>query len=182
MRYSKTISLLLILPFLVAFTLPVILETDRPIKNEEQPAEAELEKLPLFEVTLLDSGEPLSSLDLRGKYVLVDVWSTSCGICISEVPALEKVDKKYRDENFEIISIALSSEEDVQKFREERYSMSWKHAVAGSFDEGERALRQLLEVRGTPTYYFVSPDGEVLADREDFKEEGSFSKIIDRYL
>jgi len=182
MRHSRSISLLLILPFLVAFTLPVILETDRPIKNEEKSAKAELEKLPPFEVTLLDSGERLTSRDLRGTYVLIDVWSTSCGICIREVPVLEKVNEKYRDENFEIISIALSKREDVQKFREERYSMSWKHAVAESYEEGERALRQLLKVRGTPTYYFVSPDGKVLADREDFKQAGSFSKIIDRYL
>ncbi len=176
MKTIKMISLLFIAFFTLAITATDLIDE----KGSCSVPDSKLEQLPDFKMELLDSGKTFDSNELNGNYVLVDVWAPSCGVCVDHVPKLQKLNKKYSDANFEIISIALSSKEKVQKFRQEKYPMPWKHGLAERSRDGK--IVQALEVKSTPTYYLVSPEGDVLADNEDFKEEGSFTGIIDQYL
>ena len=175
MKAFKIISLFLIALVTLAFAA-------RGLLNDGGCSipDSDLEQLPAFEVELLDSGKTFNSEDLDGNYVLVDVWAPSCGVCVDQVPELQKLNKKYSNKNFEIVSIALSSKEKVQKFRQKEYPMPWKHGLAERSKDGE--IVQALEVKSTPTYYLVSPEGEVLATTKDFQEKGSFTGIIDQYL
>lgn len=176
MKTIKMISLFVIAFLTLAITAKEVVDK----KSSCSVPDSELEQLPDFKVELLDTGKTFDSNDLNGNYVLIDVWAPSCGVCVDQVPKLQKLNKKYSDANFEIVSIALSSKEKVQEFRQEKHPMPWKHGLAERSRDGE--IVQALEVKSTPTYYLVSPEGKVLADNEDFQEKGSFTGIIDRYL
>jgi thiol-disulfide isomerase/thioredoxin len=60
--------------------------------------------MPAFEARTLD-GETFSSTSLAGKTVLVNFWATWCAPCIEEMPALEAVWKRHKDEGFVIVGI-----------------------------------------------------------------------------
>ncbi len=44
-----------------------------------------------------------------GKVVMLDFWATWCDICKKEMPNLVKLQNKWKDRNFEILSIVLQS-------------------------------------------------------------------------
>jgi len=43
------------------------------------------------------TGADIASSDLRGAPVLVNFWASNCGPCVEEMPALEKLHKRYGD-------------------------------------------------------------------------------------
>jgi peroxiredoxin len=68
---------------------------------------------PLFETADLD-GKTQRLRDHQGKVVLINAWATWCGPCREEMPALEQLYQKRKDEGFMVFG--LSTEElDVQR-------------------------------------------------------------------
>lgn len=49
----------------------------------------------------------LSLAALRGKVVLVNLWATWCGPCISEMPQLDALEKRLGGGQFQVVPIAL---------------------------------------------------------------------------
>ncbi|MDR1340570.1 MAG: TlpA family protein disulfide reductase [Prevotellaceae bacterium] len=45
------------------------------------------------------SGDTLSLVDFKGKYLLLDCWYTYCGICYKKMPELQKLYDKYAGNN-----------------------------------------------------------------------------------
>lgn len=60
------------------------------------------------------SGTEFLLSGLKGKVVLLDVWSSWCIPCREQIPELRKLYKKYNSRGFEIIGISL--DEDKQKW------------------------------------------------------------------
>jgi cytochrome c biogenesis protein CcmG, thiol:disulfide interchange protein DsbE len=58
------------------------------------------------ELTLMDTQRVSRSLvDYRGQVVLVNLWATWCPPCKEEMPALQTLYNKYRDQGFVVIAI-----------------------------------------------------------------------------
>jgi peroxiredoxin len=53
------------------------------------------------------AGKKINMADLRGKVVLVNFWSTDCGVCVSEMPDIVKTYNTFKDKNFEVIAVAM---------------------------------------------------------------------------
>ncbi len=53
------------------------------------------------------SGNKISLSSFRGKYVLIDFWSSWCVPCRAENPALRAMYAKYKSKGFEIIGVSL---------------------------------------------------------------------------
>jgi thiol-disulfide isomerase/thioredoxin len=54
--------------------------------------------------------------DLRGKYILVDVWATWCTPCRAEIPHLQALEEKFKDKDIALVSISVDA--DKQKWSE----------------------------------------------------------------
>lgn len=52
---------------------------------------------PDFEVELIN-GEMFKLSDQRGKVVLINIWATWCGPCVSEMPDIDRLAKDYADD------------------------------------------------------------------------------------
>jgi peroxiredoxin len=106
------------------------------------------------------NGEPLSLAGLRGKYVLLNFWSTTCGPCIAEIPDLQNTYQAFRDDDRVVmISLALdSSERKVKAFVKER-EMLWRQVILrGEFDD---PIARAYKVTGIPSTLIIGPDGKV---------------------
>jgi thiol-disulfide isomerase/thioredoxin len=60
----------------------------------------------------LAEGPAFSSDALAGKVVLVSFFASWCRSCLEEIPLLKKMQKKFGEENFTILAIALDREND----------------------------------------------------------------------
>jgi thiol-disulfide isomerase/thioredoxin len=64
------------------------------------------EPMPSWSLQTLD-GKSLSSEDLRGKVVVLDVWATWCAPCVYEIPGYVDLHKKYADQGLVIVGISV---------------------------------------------------------------------------
>ncbi|WP_051678469.1 TlpA family protein disulfide reductase [Thiomicrospira pelophila] len=64
-------------------------------------------------------GETLNLADIRGDVVLVNFWATWCPPCVTEIPSMNRLLAKYRDQGLQILSVDFQqSAEEIAKFSE----------------------------------------------------------------
>jgi peroxiredoxin len=120
----------------------------------ENPRRAREPYAPDFSFTTAD-GEYVTVDDLRGKVVVLDFWGTWCPPCVSAVPALRDLNKKYsKDPNFMLIGIATRDDEDTWRSFIAANKMIWRQAR----DESTAVVRA-FKVRGFPTYLVIDHEG-----------------------
>lgn len=101
-------------------------------------------------------GETVRLSDLRGRPVLLNFWATWCPPCKIEMPDIEALYQKYKDQGFTVIAIdQQESAEAVQKYFDEM-GLSFQPVIDSS---GE--IFSLYRVVALPTSYFVDAEGVV---------------------
>lgn len=95
--------------------------------------------------------------ELRGKYILLDFWSTGCGPCIQAIPEMEEIAEMYKDK-LSVVSINEDSKASWQKFvREKKMSgIQWNE-----LRRGRTGLAAQYKVVGIPHYVLISPEGKI---------------------
>jgi peroxiredoxin len=63
--------------------------------------------VPVFDYTPLD-GIRRNSQALRGQVVLVNFWATTCGICVTDMPALTALHQRFAGPAFRTLAVAMS--------------------------------------------------------------------------
>jgi thiol-disulfide isomerase/thioredoxin len=119
-------------------------------------------RVPDFSVDLLDGGGTVSRQSLLGTTYLIDFWAIWCIPCIDEMPTLHTTYERFRDQDFEILSLSFDDSVDqVRDFRTTEFPMPWLNAHIAEGFSGDIAER--FDVRGLPKPILVGPDGRVLA-------------------
>jgi thiol-disulfide isomerase/thioredoxin len=91
------------------------------------------------------SGEAISLSDLRGQAVLINFWATWCPPCRQEMPAIQRVYERYRDQGFT----------EVAEFVEE-LGLTFPILL-----DREGEVFERYRVRGLPTSFFMDRAGVV---------------------
>lgn len=74
-------------------------------------------KAPDFTLPLVDGGQ-VSLSDYLGKsVVLIDFWSTTCDPCMTEMPHLVDLYKKYKDKGFVVLAISVDDPDSLAQVR-----------------------------------------------------------------
>ncbi|MDR1933457.1 MAG: TlpA family protein disulfide reductase [Spirochaetales bacterium] len=117
------------------------------------------QKPPLSDFTLpLLSGGTQSLDSLRGKVVFLNFWATWCPPCRAEMPAMEKLYQKFKNDGLAFFTVNIQEDKkDVEAFMKE-FGLSFP--VALDF-KGEAAA--MYGVRGIPTTYIIDRDGRIIA-------------------
>lgn len=110
------------------------------------------QNLPHFNLKSL-SGEIFSSEQLKGKPTLINFWFTQCPPCIDEMPALNKIAKKFK-EDFNFIAITYNNQDDVKKFLK-KHSFEFKHLVDA------KKYTDQLSLKSYPMNIFLDKNGIV---------------------
>lgn len=53
------------------------------------------------------NGDTAVLAEYRGRPVIVNIWATWCPPCVREMPALQRVYERYRDEGLEVLAVAV---------------------------------------------------------------------------
>lgn len=110
--------------------------------------------VPAFSATTLD-GAVINSDSLRGKVVLVNFWATWCLPCRAEMPFLESMWKRHRDDGLVVVGLSVDRGGEVQQFVRER-SITYPIAVVGG-----DAQAAFGGVPGIPTSFLLDREGRV---------------------
>lgn len=69
---------------------------------------------PSLELPRLEGGT-LSIEELRGKVVLLNIWATWCAPCVKEMPSMQRVYERHRDEGLEVLAVAVDHEPGIRQ-------------------------------------------------------------------
>jgi thiol-disulfide isomerase/thioredoxin len=117
-------------------------------------------------------GKKISLADYAGKAVLVNIWAPWCGPCRKEAPGFLRLYKEYKSKGFEILSVAVQTNEtDVRSFVS-TYAMTWP---VGIRDEVAIAYRTY----GLPDNYVFGPDGSVAKHFIGFTSEEALRHVLE---
>lgn len=110
-------------------------------------------KLPEFKLKDIN-GNIFTSSSLIGKPTLIDFWDTHCRGCILEMPELNKLKDKYKEEiNF--VAISYDPLDTAVNFLK-RKKFDFYHLV-----EGGNYARNILKISGIPVNIFIDRNGYV---------------------
>jgi thiol-disulfide isomerase/thioredoxin len=121
-------------------------------------------KLKSFKLPSLDGKKTISSSGYRGRVVLVNFWATWCKPCIKELPDLDRLYRKYRNNGMTFVAVATDEEaEGVQKIVDD-LKLAAKIAIAGE------AAAAAYDHPNFPFSFVVDGDGKIVAAYEAINE------------
>jgi peroxiredoxin len=123
--------------------------------------------------TLSDlQGNPWHLRDLKGKVVLVSFWATWCPPCRKEMPDLQALYDRYKDQGFVVVSISDEEAAKVQPFIAER-----KITYPVLLDPG-RKINDLFQVEGIPKSFVYNREGKLVAQSIDMRTRHQFQAML----
>lgn len=92
---------------------------------------------------------------LKGQYVFLDFWSTTCTGCIEELPLVKKLREEIPADKLVIIGMCYDTEEEYNKFIK-THPFGYSNALVS-----DELLKQ-LEINSFPTKVLIDPSGKIL--------------------
>ena len=114
-----------------------------------------------FELNDLD-GNPVSSKELFAQHAvtMVNIYTTWCGYCYMEMPALEKLSGEYADRDVAVVGICMDAASD-DKIAAAKQMLA-DTGVTYLNLAGNQDLAEALNTKAFPTTFFVGRDGRTL--------------------
>lgn len=123
-------------------------------------------------------GNKISSIDLKGKLIVLNIWGIGCGPCIAEMPALNSLVKLYANHpNVVFLAITADHKESLIKFFK-------THTFDYKVINEVKNITEIFNTNALPVHMVIGKNGEIinrsLGARDDIK---SFLKgVIDANL
>jgi len=110
--------------------------------------------------------------DLKGKVVLVNFWATWCPPCRKEMPDLQALYDKYKDQGLVVLSI---SDEEVAKVAPFIAEKKFSYPIL--LDPG-RKVNDAFIVEGIPKSFVYDREGKLVAQSIDMRTRGQFQQML----
>ncbi len=113
---------------------------------------------PPLEIQLGDLlGNIVRLSEFRGKIVFLNFWATWCPTCVVEMPSMEKLHHRFKDQDFAMIAVNLKESETQVKSFFEKLQLSFTALldVNGEVASG-------LAVNALPTTFFLDKKGRII--------------------
>ena len=129
---------------------------------------------PAPELVLTDiQGQPVTLSAFKGKTVLLDFWTTWCPPCRADAPALDKLYRKYGEQDLAIVGISVSEDRAVvEKFLKE-HPHSFPVVLTA-----ENEMPRPYQIGVFPTYIVIDRDGTVASAVEGDQGFSDLRKLL----
>lgn len=122
------------------------------------------------------NGKEVSLSDLKGKYILIDVWATWCSPCRNEIPFLKKLEEKMHGKKIEFVSISC----DKDKAAWEKMVKDEKLGGIQLFSDGDKTFMEAFGITGIPRFIMLDKKGNILKTKmiRPSKEEEIYTYLM----
>ena len=106
--------------------------------------------------------------DFKDRYVILDFWAVWCGACISELPRLDSLQQKYKDNLSIILVNCMRRSHDSEKKIRDLFTKNWQQVYHKDFNclvvaDSSNTFKHLFSFKVIPHYVWIDPAGVVLA-------------------
>ena len=123
--------------------------------------------------TLTDlQGKSWTLQALRGKVVLINFWATWCPPCRKEMPDLDTLYKRFKDQGFVILGV---SDEEVAKVRQLLSERNVSYPIL--LDPG-RKVNEVFRIEGIPKSFVYDRDGKLVSQSIDMRTQTQFLEML----
>lgn len=127
-------------------------------------------------------GNPVKASELFGKQkvTMINIWSTTCGFCIGEMPELVKLNKEFESKGAQIVGIVYDATDDdvIEEAKEIIEDLNIDFVNLLPTDE----IKQVFNVQSFPCTYFVNQQGEIVGDPVFGAAVSQYPKMVDELL
>lgn len=102
-------------------------------------------------------GQPLGPAQYRGRPVLINIWSTTCGVCLREMPLLQAVYEKRSQEGLVLVALSMPYDRPSDAL-ELQQTRGWGFPVA--IDPQGHAIQALGRIDAVPTTVLFDAQGQ----------------------
>jgi thiol-disulfide isomerase/thioredoxin len=110
------------------------------------------------EITLMDlNGRPVSLSEFRGKIVFLNFWTTWCFDCRIEMPVMEKLHQKFKNNDFAMVTINL--QEPVSQIKQffKDYGLTFSALLDSDGEVGAH-----FRITAIPTTFILNKQGIII--------------------
>ena len=129
------------------------------------------------------NGGTTSLIDLRGKYLYIDVWATWCGPCIAQIPASIKLEKLYHDKNIEFVYISIDVRDrpvyNYDKWREMIEEKSLGGVQLFADNAWDSKFTRAFIINSIPRYLLIDPKGNIVSGDAPRPSDPKLIKLFD---
>ncbi len=143
-------------------------------------AEPVAKVLPSFKFPLKPAGT-LSSEDLRGKVLLLNLWATWCGPCKEEMPDLVRLQDEYGERDLVVLAISFDKTEEAHRKGVKALELNFPSFFAED-EEVAKFLDELGEVSAIPVTFIVDGQGNIAARIDGKGDYERFRQAIEPLL
>lgn len=118
-----------------------------------------------------------------GQALAVNFWAVECPPCRAEMPALEKIHQRYKDEGLVVLGVDVGSW--YGNYREDGQAKEFLEEVAVTYPVGRPQGPNLAADYGLtaiPTTFFVRPDGTIYGKWVGIVDERSLADVVEVML
>lgn len=152
----------------------LILEKMDLPKNQLYSTQIGYQSIP-FKGKNFQTKSTISSGNLKGKYVYLDFWASSCKPCMKEFPNLNELYSKIDTSKIEFIGIVCETPASKLEKLKKELAINWPQILS---DDSNRILEK-YSIAGYPTSLLLNPEGVVIA--KDLRGKKLVAKL-ERFL
>ena len=138
---------------------------------------------PLFKKKSVE-GRSISLEKMRGHYILIDFWGTWCKPCISVIPELRDIHKKYPQ--LELISVAVDPAPNTNygftpaplKTAIKELQMDWIN-IQDRSAEGSEQISEKYKIKSYPTTVLIDTYGKIIYRKSSILAMDSLRQILE---
>ena len=120
-------------------------------------------------------GKVVHLTDYAGTVLLVNLWAPWCTPCTIETPGLAKLYERYHSKGFNILGVAVqTNESDVRTFME-RYHVRWQIGINDT-------IPKVYGSFGIPNSYLFDTYGSLIKEFVGFSDEDALNTLIQSAL
>ena len=117
----------------------------------------------------------------QGKVTFIDFWATWCGPCCAEIPYLEKLVEKYKD-NPDIEFVSISLDNDLKKWQAKlaKDKPQWRQYVIPDNFNSEFATE--YNIRAIPRFMAFDAEGKIITINAERPSSPDIDKALESYM
>lgn len=117
----------------------------------------------------------------QGKITYIDFWATWCGPCCAEIPYVEKLVEKYKNNpNIEFVSISLDKDLDKWHKKLDHDQPAWKQYIIP--DNLNSTFAKEYNITAIPRFMLFDKEGKIISINADRPSSEGIEEYLNQYL